>query len=408
MNQCERHFISKDHRMYNIIDDLCFKSKNLYNFSNYIIRQEFIKKNKVITYNELYHIVKNSNEYRTLGSNIGQGILRVLCKNWKSFLVSRKDYFKNPNKYFGKPNLVGYLDKNGRFPLYLDSNKIRLLDSKIYFSWQPLKIFNNSFNTKINARIIQIRFIPKFNEYIMEVVYNKEDEVKKEYNNRVLGIDLGVNNFVTLSNNIGDKSIIINGKPLKSINQYYNKKKSKLLSELKIKNNKHKSKRLSKLERKRYFKIDYFLHKTSKFIVDYCINNNINSIVIGLNKTWKQECNMSKNNNQKFVSIPYSLFINKLKYKSENKGINFIITEESYTSKCSFLDNETLCKKEKYKGKRIERGLYKSKNKTLINADLNASYNIIKKVFPECFDGIEGVDLHPYKLNVYKTGFNSR
>ena len=202
----------------------------------------------------------------------------------------------------------------------------------------------------------------------------------KEDNGRYCSIDLGVNNLSTIGSNIL-KPIIINGKPLKSINQYYNKKLAKLKSELK--NEKKTSRRIKSLTVKRNNKVNDYLHKASKLIVNYLVSNNISTLVIGKNKEWKQNANIGKRNNQNFIQIPHTRFIEMLTYKCKLEGIPLIIKEESYTSKCSFIDNEPIKKQKVYIGKRIKRGLFETKEKRLINADLNGSLNILRKVVGE-------------------------
>jgi hypothetical protein len=213
-----------------------------------------------------------------------------------------------------------------------------------------------------------------------------------------------LNNLAAITSNIKSvKPIVFNGRPLKSINQYYNKKKAKLQSILETRNKKNTSKKLRKLELDRKNKMDYQLHKTSKEIVTHCKSNSLNTIVIGKNKEWKTEINIGKRNNQAFTNIPHSRFIQLIKYKCEKQGINVIEQEESYTSKASFIDHDFIpvFKKNqkneiKFSGNRIKRGLYKSLNGNLINADVNGSYNILRKAIPNAFaDGIEGVGVHP-------------
>ena len=294
-----------------------------------------------------------------------------------------------------------YKNKDGRFTLVIDNIKSHIENDYIRFSWKPLRLLNNKFKTKTRGRLIQVRFIPRGSDYIMEVVYEVEvPEMKEKEVNNIIGIDLGVSNFATMGNNIGIKPIIINGKIAKSINQYYNKKKARLSSELKLKHDKRWSNHLQRLTTKRNNKMDDFIHKSSRYIINYCLQNNINIVIIGRNEEWKQKSNIGRQNNQNFTSIPHDLFIQKLQYKCEDCGIKFIITEENYTSKASFLDKDNMTKDTIFKGKRIKRGLYRSKDKTLINADLNAAYNIIRKVVPEFnYDGIEGVGLHPVRIN---------
>ncbi|KKC30649.1 transposase [Caldanaerobacter subterraneus subsp. pacificus DSM 12653] len=199
-------------------------------------------------------------------------------------------------------------------------------------------------------------------------------------------------------NNIGIKPIVINGKVIKSINQYYNKKKAELMSYV---GDRGTSNRIEKLTLKRNNKIKDLMHKISRFIVNWCKQYNIDTLVVGYNPKWKQEIELGKINNQNFVSIPYYQFINMLKYKCEEGGINLILVEESYTSGCSFLDGEEVSKENYDPSRRIKRGLFRSNKGILINADVNSAYNIIRKVFPEAFaEGIEGVGLHPVRLNV--------
>ena len=193
----------------------------------------------------------------------------------------------------------------------------------------------------------------------------------KSNNNRYSSIDLGVNNLATVTSNVV-KPYIINGKPIKSINQYYNKETAICRSN----NNKKRQRRLS-LKRENKIK-DYF-HKSSSYIVNQLVSDSINTLIIGYNKDWKQDTNMGKINNQKFVFIPHSKFVTMLQYKCRLKGINVLLTEESYTSKSSFLDRDPLKKSESYGGKRICRGLYRTKNGTLINSDVNGALNILRK-----------------------------
>jgi putative transposase len=246
------------------------------------------------------------------------------------------------------------------------------------------------------------------NQYVIEIVCQKEISTVNKERNNIVGIDLGLNNFVTMTNNVGLTPVVINGRVIKSINQFYNKEISYFKSILKKETGKDYSKRLSRITIKRNNKVKDFIHKSSRFIINYCIENNVDTIIIGNNKDWKQEINLGVKTNQNFVQIPYSMLISQLQYKVQDFGINVIVNEESYTSKASFLDEDVLPKynkdnQEKYifSGKRIKRGLYESKNRTLINADVNGSYNIIKKVFPNALaNGIEGVGLHPIKFNI--------
>jgi putative transposase len=401
VNRVERHLIKKDNQIWNIIDEYCFKSKNLYNYANYIIRQEFINNGKWIRANELDKMLQSHVAYKELGSQAAQKTLQLLDQNWKSFFVAIKDWNKHSEKYLGRPKLPKYKDKDGRNIMILKNVQFSILDKYIRFSWQPLKSLNGKFKTNITGKLMQCRFIPKGTNYVMEIVYEIDVPETEQYNQRIIGIDIGVDNLATVANNVSLKPFIVNGKPLKSMNQYYNKKKAKIQSDLKLKQNKDWSNKLQKITDKRNNKINNFIHSASKYIIDYCVIYNIDTIVIGHNKEWKQESDLSKKVNQNFVQIPYNIFINQLKYKAENNGINFIVTEESYTSGTSFLDEELPVKENYNKNRRIQRGLFQSNNGILINSDLNGAYQIIKKAIPEVFtEGIEGVGLHPVRVNL--------
>lgn len=401
-NRVEQHIIKKNNPVWKLIDELCWKSKNVYNYANYIIRQEFIKNNKWIRYNELAKIVKDSEPYKDLGSNVGQQTLKLLDQNWKSFFSAIKDWNKNKEKYLGRPKLPKYKNvQNGRFVLVIDNIKCSIKDGLLRFSWKPLRSLNNKIKTNAQGKLMQIRFIPRGNNYVLEIVYEIDIPETNKVQKNIIGIDIGLDNLATVSNNIGLQPFIINGKPLKSMNQFYNKEKAKLQSDLKLRHDKNWSNKLQRLTDKRNNKIDDYIHKASKKVVDWCIQNNIDTVVVGKNKNWKQESKMSKKVNQNFVGIPHDKFIQKLKYKCENVGINFIETEESYTSGTSFLDGEEPNKNNYNKGRRVSRGMFKSNGGELINADLNGAYQITKKVFPNAFaNGIEGVGLHPVRLNI--------
>ena len=395
VKRVEQHIIKLDSEFGEFIDDYCFKSKNLYNYANYIIRQEFINNDRWIKYNELFKLVKGSEPYKDIGSNTGQGTLRILDKNWKSFFIAIKDWKNNPSKYLGRPKLPKYKAKDGRFILSLDSNKVKLIDGWVHFAWKPFKKFNHQFRTNAKERIIQCRFIPRGSHYVMEIVYEMEVPECNEQSERIAAIDIGVDNFITMVNNIGEQPIVVKGGIIKSINQYYNKQKAKLQSELKTTNKKDWSKRLQNLTDKRYEMIKYQMHCISKYVVDWCVLYNIDTLIVGHNDDWKQ----NNKGMQNFTYIPYELFIQMLAYKCENNGIRFVEHEEGYTSGTSFVDNEELVKENYDKSRRIHRGLFVGNNGIQINADVNGAYQIMKKVIPNAFaNGIEGAGLHPLTI----------
>lgn len=386
--------------MYTACDLLCLQSKNMYNLCNYTIRQTFIKDGVVKRYGDLNKGLKHTDAFMELGSNSAQMVTKILCKNWKSFLVAVKDYTNNPDKYFAKPKIPKYLKKDGRFVCTLTNWQTQIHNGYLYFAFKRLKPFNNMFRTKVTGYHLSTRIVPKGSCYILEIVYKTEP---KQYNldkSRMVSIDLGVNNFVTMVNNIGEKPIVINGKGIKSYNQYWNKEIAKYRSIAKTTNNLDWTKRLQRLTDKRNFKMDCFMHCASKWIIDYCIKHNVGTIIVGKNNKWKQECNMGKFINQQFVQLPYEMFINKLRYKCENFSIQFIENEESYTSGTSCLDNELPVKENYNKDRRIYRGLFISNKGIKINADVNAAYQIMKKVFSNITNEIVGEHLHPVIINL--------
>ena len=251
---------------------------------------------------------------------------------------------------------------------------------------------------KMNVK--QVRIVPKSNHYVVEVVYEQAETQAEVDSNLYAGIDIGLNNLATLtSNKVGFVPRIVNGRPVKSINQYYNKERARLQSILSQEHH-FTSRQLDRLTTKRTRKIMHYLHTASRRIIDLLVAEGIGTLVIGKHECWKQEINIGKRNNQNFVSIPHARFIDMLTYKAKLVGIQVMVTEESYTSKCSFLDNEPIGKHEHYEGKRIKRGLFRSQFGKLIHADVNGSYNIIRKVAPKSFEGVEDVAVHPVRLAI--------
>lgn len=397
-NECriERHLITKYHPMFKICALYTRYSKDLYNHANYIVRQEFINNKRFIKYNELWKMMKTEESFKTIGSNSGQHTLKILERNWKSFFAAIKDWSKNPNKYLGRPKLPNYLDKNGQLVCMMTNMQTQIKDGYLYFAFKPFKPFNNLIKVSFKGKHMQTRIVPKNGYYVLEVVYEIELPFIKGESDRIISIDLGLNNLMTIQNNIGSKPIVINGKPLKAINNYYNMKKSFIQSELKKVNGLNRSDKLSQLTMKRDNKIDNYLHNASRYVVNYCIENGIDTVVIGKNDKWKQEFKNQRN----FVQIPLEKLIHQLQYKLREIGIHVILTEESYTSKASFIDKDVMKKDVIFSGKRIKRGLYQCKDGKLINADVNGASNIMRKVFPNIFDGIKGVGLHPVIINL--------
>lgn len=445
----ERHIVKENHTLYSKFEEITFASKNLYNLSNYYIRQVFIfcdkiknnipldnkqlefleemnkkvndynefknnnlkkksKKirkldffgpdNKTIKYDFLNFIMKDTPEYKNLYAQASQQCLKLLEKNWKSFFVSIKDWKKNPTKYSGKPKLPKYLKKNGRNIVILTNQLVKHYDNQLIF---PKKIDNFKLETKINGKFQQVRVLPRNNSFVIEVVYKKKVPEIKNNNKKYVGVDLGVNNLAALTNSENISPILISGKKVKSINQYYNKKISFFRKVTKQMNNKEWSNKMGKITLKRNNIIKDCFHKASKSIVDYALSCGANTVVIGYNQGWKTKVNMGKKNNQTFVGLPHKTLIEQIKYKCEEYGINVKLPDERYTSGTSFLDNEKPIKNFYNKKRRVYRGLFKSNAGKFINADVNSSLQIIKKVSPNAFvegHGVEDCGFNPVKV----------
>lgn len=342
-----------------------------------------------------------------LPSHTRQQILKLLDQNWKSYFAANRDYNKNKSKYLGRPKLPNYRKSGNQFLLILTNQEFRLKsDGYIYLAkkYDRLKLKPLHDNVKYK----QIRLIPKYDHFKVELIYEKEIEDNQSLNqNKYAAIDLGLNNLATLITNFNSRPIIYSGKKLKSINQYHNFKHLNILSELNLKQNHIKphnrlkkvktalemkqiyendkelfdkivntnqndirrtSKRIKQNWLKRENKINDELHKISRYIINYCVQHNIKTIVIGHNKNQKQKSKLKH-----FIKLPIFRLITFLKYKAEEYGIKIIEINESYTSGTSFLDSELPNKKNYDKNRRLKRGLF-SNGHSLINADVNAAY----------------------------------
>lgn len=404
VRRVEKHIIKSSDKYFSLLVNFCHVSKNLYNHANYLVRNQFFEEGAWLRYNTLDRLLKQDIEYPDYKSmptaQSAQQTLRLLDKNWKSFFKSIKDWSEHKDKYLGKPKPPKFLKKSGNYHLILTNQDCKLKDDKIHFP----KVFNGF---TLSPRFIdrtdylsfqQVHFIPHKQRIVVEIVYSISIPISESDNGRYIGIDIGVANLATVSNNIGITPFIINGKPVKSINQNYNKRISHYRGIAKRMNNRDYSKRMDSLTEKRNARIYDYLHKASRKIIDFCIENDVHTIIIGKNGGWKQNSKLSKKVNQHFVQIPFAKFIEMIQYKAEEQGIAVILTEESYTNGTSFIDNELPVKENYNKSRRMHRGLFKSNNGILINADLNGAYQIIKKVFPIKWDS--GCALHPIVVNI--------
>ena len=373
--------VKKGSPFYQEIDNLCFKSKNLFNATLYSERQSYFNTGKFKYYNQVNKDFtdKNQPDYRALPAKVSKHTQMKVDQAIKSFLALKKSSNNSRHKF------PKYLKKDGRFVVEYERGALSFKKE----GFIKLSKTNIYIPTKLDRSVIQqVRLVPRTGYYLIEVLYRKQipEQKRQRLTNqtRFASIDLGLNNLATVTSNVF-KPLIINGKPIKSINQYYNKnlkKKQKLLPL-----NQYTSDKIRKLNFKREMKLNDYLHKSAKFLVNYLVSQTINVLVIGTNKGWKQNINIGRRNNQNFVNIPFYKFKQILTYLCEENGIEVHEQEESYTSKASFLDGDFIPtfnesgEKEKhtFSGSRISRGLYETKNKKIINADVNGSLNILRK-----------------------------
>ena len=388
VRQQVKHLSKND---YNSIKYLCHIAKNLTNEAIYNIRQYYFKEGKYLSYHQNYSLLKSSPNYKTLNSNMAEQILREVDGSFKSFFGLLK-LAKKGEYSFKDCKLPYYLPKDGYTTLIigfvrLNGNKLVLPYSNSFRKdYEPVEITIPPI--LVDRKIKEIRIIPKSKARFFEIQYIYEAEcIQRNLNpNNALALDLGVNNLVTAVSNSG-KSFIIDGKRLKSINQWFNKKNARLQS---IKDKQHFSKvttnRQKIIARDRNNKVNDYMNKAARIIINYCIENDIGTLVVGYNETFQREARLGKNNNQNFVNIPFGRLLKKFEYLCELNGIVFVKQEESYTSKSSFWDKDEIPKynadtptKYNFSGMRIQRGLYKTASGYIFNADVNGALNIMRK-----------------------------
>ena len=375
---------------YDTFLELCRYAKNLFNEGLYNCRQYYFNEGEYLNYQKNYHLLKESENYKMLNSNMAQQILKEVDGSFKSFFgLLRKA--KRERLSFNDIRLPQYLKKEGYYTLVIGfvrirgnklfipmSNSFRKTHKKIEITIPPVLL---------DKKVKEIRIIPKCDGRFFEIQYTYEagSDIREELDiNKAISIDVGINNFATCVTSEG-RSFILDGRRLKSINQWYNKNNSRLQSIKDKQKILSKTKQQSSLERNRNDRINDHISKCARHIINYCLDNNIGNIVIGYDPTLQKESNIGRRNNQNFVSIPFGRLKDKLSYLSEYYGINLIKQEESYTSKASFFDRDDIPvyndddpKKYVFSGTRVKRGLYKTSNSMCINADINGALNILK------------------------------
>ena len=378
----ERHY-SKGN---NEIIKLCSLSKELYNRCNYLMRQAWFNKKRLLDINILNNETKELDCYKQLhNTKTAKQTIRKVLIDWSNYCKALKVYSKDKSKFLRCPKPPNYKQKLAQVIFYNETIKGGCSNKQL----KNLTATNNCFSVRFKENYKQVIITPKSFGFMIEVQYETEKKEKPKLDKKKIAtIDLGLNNLcaITLDQ---QRPILINGRIVKSINQWYNKRQCK-----------------NRLK-KRYFRLENYFHHVSKYIVDLCIKHKIGKLIIGKNNGWKQKINLGKKTNQNFCMIPIYVLLEKIKYKAEMNEIRVIFTEESYTSKASFYDRDPLPsygdEKAEFSGKRKCRGLYLTKDRFALNADVNGSMNIGRKVIPE-FLGIRDRSLaaRPIVINPLK------
>ena len=378
---------------YKVLKEMCWISKNLYNVALYNIRQYYFSEKKFLKYESNYHVCKNNENYKLLQAGVSQQTLKIADRSFKSFFSLIKKA-KSGDYRFQDIKIPHYLAKDDLFVLILSTNAINIKDGfiSIPFSREMKKKYPDvdikiPFPKRLmDKKIKEVRIIPQYNGKFFKIQYCYESNINDLGLNKdnALAIDIGLENLATCVDTNGT-SFIIDGRKLKSINHYYNKQKAKKQSILDKQNLKY-SKSMIKLINKRNNKANDYIKKSARIIINYCIRNDIGTVIVGYNSDFKRNINLGKATNQQFTQIPFGALRESIKNLCDQYNINYIEQEESYTSKASFLDKDDIPifnpsddTKYKFSGRRIKRGLYKSSNGTIINADVNGACNILVK-----------------------------
>ena len=384
MTLSEVTFIRKNKNLEQMLQDVT----SIYNKTLYYLRQFYFdglksgEQIKLPSAKELYHLIIETDEWKiaNIDTYAKTASYKLAMQNFFTYFKASNAYRKNPSKFQGKPKIPNYV-KDRYIPVILDKtrlgkkkvtkNQFRIPKSNVIINFSKRFEKKDIRNVSFNQCCGKIKVI---------ISYEKKEE-EPIITNSFIGIDIGIDNLASITSNDKNFSYIVKGTPLKSMNQYYNKRRAQIQSELEKCNKKKFSRKLERLTNKRNLKIKNYLHNASRKIINLCKSQNIGNIVIGHNKGWKQEVNIGKKNNQNFVSIPFNLFIQQLEYKGKMEGINVMVTEESYTSRTDHFVYEPMKHLDERKGKRIRRGLFKSSIGKVLNADINGAIGIMRKVY---------------------------
>ncbi len=403
MQLVEQHCIRKSDPRYAIIDEAAFKSKNLYNAALYELRQAFIHEGKYLNYTEMDKRMQSTDAYKALPAKVAQKVLDQLDQAWQSFFEARAAYNEDPSKFTGRPRLPKYKHKTeGRNLLIytmqaVSRGKRSLQRGIIKPSMLPIEVKTQQDPKQID----QVRIIPRNGHYVVEVIYSKEPVQAQVDPSFCVAIDLGVTNLAAITaNREGFVPRLVNGRTLKAMNQWYNKRMKELKLCLPKADRERVTRQMEQITNTRNRQVNHYLHAASKRMIDFLVKEGVGTIIVGKNPLWKQEAGMGKRNNQNFVAIPHARFIDMLTYKAPLVGIQVEVQEESYTSQASFLDLDPIPTYKPnddteytFSGKRIGRRnrLYRTKDGKIICADVNGSYNILRKRRPDAFSKAKGV-----------------
>jgi putative transposase len=393
------------------LKELCRLSKNLYNVGLYTVRQYYFQERKHLKYESNYHHCKGNENYRMLNTDIAQQTLKVVDRTFRSFyglITSVKS-----GSYSSKVRLPHYLPKEGYFPLIMPRVKVKdgkfRIPMSTAFKTQYGEIWIPFPDRLSEETLKEVRILPKYNGRFFEVefIFEAEETPIETKAESAISIDLGLDNLATCIDTNG-ASFILDGKPLKSFNQWFNKENARLQSIKDLQKIKGTTERQARLAINRNAKVRDYLNKAARYVINHCIEHRIDKLVVGFNIEMKQSINIGSRNNQNFVQIPHSSFRFKLKALCERYGIKYVEQEESYTSKASFLDNDTIPvfnadnpKKHEFSGKRIKRGLYRTQHDVLVNADCNGAANILRKSKHNALSGVSsGCLAQPLRVKI--------
>jgi putative transposase len=412
MQLTEQHVIGRNDPRFAVIDEAAFKAKNLYNAALYIVRQSFIFESKYLNNKKMDKLMQRHEAYQALPRKVSQQVLKNLHENWVSFFKQCEAYRKDPSKFTGRPKLPKYKHKTeGRHLLVytLQALSVPALRQGII---QPSQLAIQVQTKQRPDSICEVRIAPRNGYFVVEVIYEKEPVQANVDPSFCVGIDLGVTNLAAIAaNRAGFVPRLVNGRPLKAWNQWYNKRMKELVNALPKEDRDRVTRQMERITNKRNQRVNHYLHAASRRVIDSLVEQGVGTIIVGKNPLWKQEANMGRRTNQNFVQIPHARFIEMLTYKAALVGIQVEVQEESYTSRASFLDLDLIPdykpddeKHYTFSGKRIGKRnrLYRTKDGRVICADVNGAYNILRKRRPDAFQakGVAAYVVQPLRLEI--------